>query len=181
VNSMSDLFHEGVPFELRRSRVRGDGADAAAHLPDPDEAAGADGGVHLKLKGDASRDWDGVSYEATSRRILAYDQRGKDIHWIIVGGESGGGARRCDVDWVRWIISQCRKAGVPVFCKQLGADVYDINTTSAGEFPDEMCWPDGTKTDCHSVLLKDSKGGNMEEWPADLRVRQMPAVAGGGK
>lgn len=36
----------------------------------------------------------------------------------IVGGESGPGARPCDVAWVRSIVRQCREAGVACFVKQ---------------------------------------------------------------
>ncbi len=43
------------------------------------------------------------------------------LHWVIVGGESGPGARPCDVGWIRDIVGQCRAAEVPVFVKQLGA------------------------------------------------------------
>ena len=40
------------------------------------------------------------------------------IHWVIVGGESGPGARPCDIEWIRDIVRQCKQAGVPVFVKQ---------------------------------------------------------------
>ena len=42
------------------------------------------------------------------------------IHWVIVGGESGPGARPMEADWVRSIREQCRKAGVAFFFKQWG-------------------------------------------------------------
>lgn len=78
------------------------------------------------------------------------------INWVIVGGESGPRARRCNVDWIMSVVRQCREWSVPVFVKQLGA------------FP---------MVDDSTVLrLQDSKGGNMDEWPEDLRVREMPAV-----
>jgi len=83
------------------------------------------------------------------------------LGWVIVGGESGKRARRCDVAWIRSVVAQCKGAGVPVFVKQLGADPR---------------WPEaeiGAREDWG--LLKDSKGGNQDEWPADLRVRQWPA------
>ncbi len=44
----------------------------------------------------------------------------KGIHWAIVGGESGPGARPLDQDWVISIRNQCKKAGVPFFFKQWG-------------------------------------------------------------
>ena len=43
-----------------------------------------------------------------------------DIHWVIVGGESGHGARPMDPDWVRSLRDRCRVAGVPFFFKQWG-------------------------------------------------------------
>ena len=42
------------------------------------------------------------------------------IHWVIVGGESGPGARPMQPDWVRTLRDQCRDAGVPFFFKQWG-------------------------------------------------------------
>ena len=42
------------------------------------------------------------------------------INWVIVGGESGHGARRMDPTWVRAIRDQCREAEVPFFFKQWG-------------------------------------------------------------
>ncbi len=40
------------------------------------------------------------------------------LHWVIVGVESGPGARLCDPSWVRSIIGQCKTAGIPLFVKQ---------------------------------------------------------------
>lgn len=42
------------------------------------------------------------------------------IHWVIVGGESGGGARRMEEDWVLSIQEQCDRSNVPFFFKQWG-------------------------------------------------------------
>jgi protein gp37 len=42
------------------------------------------------------------------------------ISWIIVGGESGRGARPMSPEWVRSIRDQCRAARVPFFFKQWG-------------------------------------------------------------
>lgn len=43
-----------------------------------------------------------------------------DIHWVIVGGESGPFARPMEIEWVREIYRACRKAKVPFFFKQWG-------------------------------------------------------------
>src|SRR5262249_3767196 len=44
----------------------------------------------------------------------------RGIDWVIVGGESGPGARRMDGEWVKDIRNQCLKAGVAFFFKQWG-------------------------------------------------------------
>jgi protein gp37 len=44
----------------------------------------------------------------------------RNIHWVIVGGESGPGARPMQEAWVVEIRDQCRLAGVPFFFKQWG-------------------------------------------------------------
>lgn len=95
----------------------------------------------------------------------------KGVDWVIYGGESGSGARPCGIDWIRNGVRQCREARVPVFVKQLGTN---ISTTM---FADN--WPNGTRT--HNgldVILDDKKGGEMAQWPEDLRVRQFPPGKG---
>lgn len=91
--------------------------------------------------------------------------RDTGIHWIIIGGESGPGARSMDIDWARWLIAQCRDAGVPVFVKQLGVKPYE---TGRGKTVEEVLT-------ARPLTLTDRKGGDMTEWPEDLRVREMPA------
>ena len=44
----------------------------------------------------------------------------KGIHWVIVGGESGNGARPLKQEWVASIRDQCAAAGIPFFFKQWG-------------------------------------------------------------
>ncbi len=84
------------------------------------------------------------------------------VNWVIVGGESGSNARPCSIDWIRDIVSQCRAAQVPVFVKQLGAVPYQVR--HGGKL-------DGAK---EYLPLKDRKGGDMNEWPDDLRIREFP-------
>jgi protein gp37 len=50
-----------------------------------------------------------------------YDDSYPGIDWVIVGGESGGGARPFDLAWARSLVAQCRAASVACFVKQLGA------------------------------------------------------------
>lgn len=90
--------------------------------------------------------------------------RHERLHWVIVGGESGKGARPCNVAWVRSIVEQCKAAGVACFVKQLGARPYLGN--AAGEAMVDPTWP--------VVVKRDSKGSDMAQWPEDLRVREFP-------
>jgi len=99
-----------------------------------------------------------------------------DLHWVIVGGESGSGARECDASWVREIVQTCQRAGVAVFVKQLGKHVIHHGCTGPGEH-----WPDGTKkTDngrgTFDIKLVHHKAADPEEWPEDLRVREWPKI-----
>lgn len=83
---------------------------------------------------------------------------GRRLNWVVCGGESGPNARPFDLQWARNAIRQCSAAGVPVFVKQLGR---------------RPIWSDARMLD-----LRDKKGGVMDEWPLDMRVREMPE--GGG-
>ncbi len=53
--------------------------------------------------------------------------------WIVVGCESGPNRRPCKIEWVESIVEQCRKAGVPVFVKQL--DIGGKCVTDITKFP----------------------------------------------
>ncbi len=75
------------------------------------------------------------------------------INWVICGGESGSGARPCDVDWIRSLVQQCQRSGTALFVKQLGNQAVDRT---------------------NKVKLKDRKGGDILEFPDDLRVREFP-------
>ena len=74
----------------------------------------------------------------------------RSVDWVVVGGESGPGARQFDPDWVRQIRDDIAGTDCRLFVKQLGSN------------------PVGLK-------LKDRKGGDMSEWPEDIRVRDWPA------
>jgi protein gp37 len=104
------------------------------------------------------------------------DLLGARIDWVIVGGESGSGARPCDVAWIRSLVAQCRAAGTKVFVKQLGA-VAATAIAPTGRF---RTHPEtGTRQvqmQVTTLPLRDRKGGDPAEWPEDLRVREMPEV-----
>jgi protein gp37 len=141
VNSMSDLFHEGIPteyitrvFEVMRR---------ASHHQFQVLTKRADRMEQFAARTDVPPNvWLGVSVESEEykwrvdhlRRVRArvrflsiepllgsvgrLNLRG--IHWVIVGGESGPGARPMEPTWVRTIRAQCRAARVPFFFKQWG-------------------------------------------------------------
>jgi protein gp37 len=106
------------------------------------------------------------------------------IDWVVVGGESGPGARPFDLAWARSIVQQCKAADVPVFVKQLGAvPVLDEQQWRDGDglpaghvrmlsATNHRRCPDGKVP----LSLSDRKGGAPSEWPEDLRIRQFPRV-----
>jgi len=76
------------------------------------------------------------------------------IGWVIAGGESGGGARPCEIGWLRLLRDQCEAVGVPFFCKQFGAVLG--RQFGAG-----------------------AHGDDWDFWPEDLRVREHPFTPAG--
>lgn len=89
------------------------------------------------------------------------DPGGPRLDWVVVGGESGPGARPTDEDWVRALVAQCASAGIAPFVKQLGA-----------------AWAKDWHVGGKSVFsLGDRKGGEWKHWPADLRVREFPVAS----
>lgn len=146
VNSMSDLFHSAVPdayIELV-ARVM---ATAKWHTFQVlTKRSGRMGDLlnsRLRFAASQPHIWWGVSVEnkqhglprvedlQSSPAVVRFlsieplleelgpiDLRG--IAWVIVGGESGPGARRMERDWVISIRNQCKLQGVPFFFKQWG-------------------------------------------------------------
>lgn len=203
VNSMSDLFHADLPDEAidkvfavmalapqhtfqvltkRADRMRQYLSNSRVPFR-IDEAAATISNRHAF---DADfwplpNVWLGVSVEDRDRKTRIYDLRATPaairflsleplledlgeidltgINLAIVGGESGPRSRPFALEWARSIVAQCKAAGVACFVKQLGAKPGDRQ--SAAHY--------------HELLrLKDKKGGDMSEWPEDLRVREFP-------
>lgn len=82
------------------------------------------------------------------------------LDWGIVGGESGPQARPCDLGWIESTIDQFKAAGVPLFVKQVG---------SRSGYQRMDGWHDRT-----NLGPKNSKGGDWEDWPDKIRVREFP-------
>lgn len=88
------------------------------------------------------------------------------LNWVIIGGESGPGARPCNVEWVRSLVRQSKDAGVKVFVKQLGARPFAGRCT-CGRSDSVNCYV------CAGYhRFRHHKGGDPAEWPEDLRVRE---------
>jgi len=157
VNSMSDLFHEEVPAEFIR-----DVFDVMRRADRHQYQILTKRSERL-LKLDSDLDWPahvwmGVTVE---RREYAYridhlrrtnagvkflslepllgpmpglDLKG--IHWVVVGGESGPGARPMESEWATEVRDQCLGAEVPFFFKQWGG----VNKKKAGRLLHGRTW-----------------------------------------
>ncbi len=157
VNSMSDLFHKNVPIEfvqrvfdvMRRANWHQFQVltKRSEHLLELDP-----------LLTWAPHIWMGVSVESQKYAFRIDDLRRtrahvkflslepllgplpnlnlRGINWVIVGGESGPGARPLDSAWVIDIRNQCQKAQVPFFFKQWGG----INKKKTGRQLEGRTW-----------------------------------------
>ena len=92
-----------------------------------------------------------------------------DVHWVVVGGESGPKARPCNAGWIEDIVGKCKGAGVPVFVKQLGSDARCSKSDHTGYRLDPA-----TGIANPMLITQDRAGADPSEWPADLRVREFP-------
>ncbi len=146
VNSMSDLFHEDVPEDYIEAVAR---VMLQANWHTYQVLTKRSERMHSLLKhrllfaARQSHIWWGVSVENRKHgvpriahlrsskarvRFLSIEPLLEDvgridlrgIQWVIVGGESGPGARPMAAEWVRGIRDQCLEARVPFFFKQWG-------------------------------------------------------------
>ena len=180
VNSMSDLFHESVPDEFI-GKVFSVMEQASHHIfqvltKRPERMYAVLSNLYHDRSAPANV-WLGVSVEdqetaqaripwlldspAHVRWVSAEPLLGPIIgvtamaklDWLVIGGESGPGARHCQPRWLADLVDWCRAIRTPVFVKQMGADC--------------------------GLKLKHKKGGDMSEWPERLQVREWPAAANG--
>ena len=157
VNSMSDLFHKSVPLEFIRAVF-----DIMNRLPQhtfqvltkrPDRVNQFNSVLNW-----TPNIWLGVSIE--SERWLTRLEKLKKtdaqikflsleplleqlpnlslvgIDWVIVGGESGPGARRIEPDWIKAIRDNCVQSSVPFFFKQWGGAIKK----RTGRILDDRTW-----------------------------------------
>lgn len=107
---------------------------------------------------------------------VGYTPVGWIIDWVIFGGESGPHARPCALEWIRSGVEQCRAHDVVPFVKQVGARPYYAPEPVSAEAADRFIYEQGHEYDPDPTWLKlaDRKGGRIDEWPEDLRVREFP-------
>jgi len=177
VNSMSDLFHEAVPvrfveeifFTMNKARwhtfqVLTKRAERLAQL------AG-------RFKW-TSNIWMGVTVESAAyvqridflREVPAVvrflslepllgpipDLNLKDIDWVIVGGESGPGARPMRKEWVLEIRDRCLETGVPFFFKQWGG----VQKKKAGRLLENKLWEQMPISNRHQTIRQQNVKGH---------------------
>jgi len=175
VNSMSDLFHKEIPAEFI-SRVFDTMERAHWHIFQILTKRSSLMRDFLRERYGAghrpSHIWFGVSVEDAKRKsrirhlqqapagirflsiepligpVGALDLAG--IDWVIVGGESGPGARPMDPDWVRDVREQCLAAGVAFFFKQWGGP----RPKSGGRQLDGREWSDFPSSSSFSVAAE---------------------------
>lgn len=163
VNSMSDLFHKDIPVEFIQSVFstmnRAHWHQFQVLTKRAERVAELDNVLPW-----APNIWQGVSVESHAyvhridllRETQAHvkflslepllgplrNLNLKGIHWAIVGGESGPGARPMEESWVLDIRDQCLDAGVPFFFKQWGG----VNKKKAGRELEGRTWDDMPQT-----------------------------------
>jgi protein gp37 len=153
VNSMSDLFHHDVPLDFiwrvfdtmreckhhtfqiltkRSKRLR----EVASQIDWPFNVWM---GVSVEDSAVLNRLDDLRTVPAAVRFVSCEPLLGSlaginlsGIHWVIVGGESGFGARPMKIQWVREIFRACRKAQVAFFFKQWGGVRKDLTGRELG-------------------------------------------------
>lgn len=157
VNSMSDLFHENVPFDYIRQvfdvMTRAHWHRFQVLTKRPDRLGAISTGIDWP-----SNVWMGTSVESDRYRGRIDDLRASGarvkflslepllgplpnldlagIDWVIVGGESGPGARAMNPEWATNLRDQCLRNGVPFFFKQWGGK----NKTQTGRVLEGRLW-----------------------------------------
>jgi len=144
VNSMSDLFHEGIPDEFilavfdtmtrasghqfqvltkrsERLRVLDPLLPWSPNIWMGVSVESADYGYRLDHLRQTRAAVKFVSFEPLIGPVENVRLTG--LNWVIVGGESGPGARPMEKAWVMDVLTKCQSAGTPFFFKQWGGPV----------------------------------------------------------
>lgn len=80
-----------------------------------------------------------------------------NVHWCIIGGESGPETRPADIRWIADLMGSCRQNGVAIFVKQMGKVTTGISEGN--------------------TKWKHPKGGDPSEWPPGFDVHDFPKEA----
>jgi len=144
VNSMSDLFHDDVPdeyikkvcrvmlaanwhtYQILTKRADRMAALLQGKLRDAAKAPHIWWGVSVENRQHGLPRIDKLRTAKAATAFLSVEPLLEDlgnldlrsIHWVIVGGESGPGARPMEISWVRGVRSACRAHRIPFFFKQ---------------------------------------------------------------
>jgi protein gp37 len=199
VNSMSDLFHEDVPDEYIERCVRVmQMADWHTYqvLTKRGERMRDLLQGRLRSAADLRHIWWGVSVEdnqyglprvkalresPAAIRFLSVEPLLEDmgqveltgIHWVIVGGESGAGARPMREQWVRDWRDQCSRAGVKFFFKQWGG----VRKSEAGRKLDEQTYDEMPERVTNHVVPKQTRVEMIQQVEAEAGIEPAHLVA----
>ncbi len=178
VGDLGDVFSKAVPFDFLKAEI----IDLARHCPHHIQLLTKQPQRALQFAAWLNEPWPENVWVGTSitgaaslprikylsqipatQRFLSIEPLINDpkltaqtiagIDWMIIGGESDQGplaARPFDPQWARDVVNLGQQTGVAVFVKQLGSRPIRLT-------------------------LSDTHGGEWDEWPDDLKIRQMPA------
>ncbi len=192
VNSMSDLFHPNVPTEyiVKVAKVM---CEANWHtyqvLTKRAERLEKLLENELRFSTKHNHIWWGVSVENRKHgfpridhlrkspapvRFLSVEPLLEDLgkvnlrgmDWVIVGGESGPGARPMEAEWVRSIRDQCDKAGVAFFFKQWGG----VRKSNFGRTLDGETYDQFPKLQEISVSNLELRLASLNRWESELNL-----------
>ncbi|HOB75449.1 MAG TPA: phage Gp37/Gp68 family protein [Phycisphaerae bacterium] len=157
VNSMSDLFHEDVPLEFiqqvfdvmnrcpqhtfqvltKRPQIAAEYSKSLIWTPNIWMGTSVENSLVIRRVGQLRRTDARVRFLSIEPLLgPIHNLSLAGIHWVIVGGESGPGARPMKPEWVRQIRDRCLAQGVPFFFKQWGG----VNKKQAGRILDGRTW-----------------------------------------
>ena len=157
-NSMSDFFHEQIPFEFLDRVIRVIRATPQHTYQILTKRSWRMMKYGERIGSFPDNVWLGVTVESSSYkfriehlrktnariRFLSIEpligQMGalalQGVHWVIVGGESGRNYRPCKIGWIRDIREQCKEENVAFFFKQWGG----LKPKSGGRMLDGREW-----------------------------------------
>jgi protein gp37 len=103
-----------------------------------------------------------LSIEPLWARLELPEYCHENISWVIIGGESGFGKvpndrnvkygyRECELEWIEALVVDCIEMNIPVFIKQMGTHL------------------------AKTLKMSDNHGGNIDEFPEHLKIREFPA------